>query len=232
LRDPAILVLDEPTSALDPATATAIHETLRGLEAGRTTISVTHRLDAAAHADVIFLLEAGRLVEQGTHRELLARGGLYHELWHKQSGLALSEDGGAARIEPKRLRRIPLLAGLPDGLLKDLAAWFGTEHVPSDRLVVAEGDLGDKLFVIVRGTVEVFRTVPAGPVPLGVLEVGDVFGEIALLRNQPRNAGVRTRSDCVFLTLSRQHFGRMLEQEPGMREALEQVAASRVGPQG
>jgi ATP-binding cassette subfamily B protein len=232
VRDPAILVLDEPTSALDPATATAIHETLHGLEAGRTTISVTHRLDAAAHADAIFLMDAGRLVEQGTHRELLARGGLYHALWHKQGGLTLNEDGSAARIEPLRLRRIPLLAGLPESLLRDLAEWFGTERVPSDRLVVAEGDFGDKLFVIVRGTVEVFRTLPAGPVSLSRLEDGDVFGEIALLRNQPRNAGIRTRSDCVFLTLHRQHFAHLLEKAPDLREALERVAASRVGSQG
>ena len=199
------------------------------VEAGRTTISVTHALNSAAHADVIFLLEGGKLVEQGTHQELLARGGRYHELWNKQSGIALSEDGSAARIEPARLRMIPLLAELPDGLLEDLAAWFGTERMPPERVVFAEGDLGDKLFVIVRGTVEAFRTTPDGVVPLRVLEVGDVFGEIALLRDQPRSAGVRTRGECVFLTLSRQHFNRLLSSAPGMREALERVAAGREG---
>src|SRR5205085_12157004 len=80
VRDPAILLLDEATSALDPGTEAAINATLARVAKGRTTISVTHRLSAAAGSDRIFVLEKGSLVESGTHQELLAAGGTYASL--------------------------------------------------------------------------------------------------------------------------------------------------------
>ena len=85
LRDPAILVLDEATSALDPATEAAIIATLERLRRNRTVIAVTHRLAAVQRADRIFVVDSGRVVEQGRHRELLDRRGLYHELWCTQN---------------------------------------------------------------------------------------------------------------------------------------------------
>src|SRR5205823_4706452 len=88
VRNPSILILDEATSALDPRTEHAISTTLERLSEGRTTISVTHRLASAMSADLIIVLDRGRLAEQGTHQELLQRDGLYAELWREQGGLA------------------------------------------------------------------------------------------------------------------------------------------------
>ena len=84
LRDAPILLLDEATSALDQATEARIKAALARLSAGRTTIVVAHRLSAVADADRIFVLEAGQLIEQGRHQELLARGGLYSQLYSAQ----------------------------------------------------------------------------------------------------------------------------------------------------
>jgi ATP-binding cassette subfamily B protein len=81
VRDPRILILDEATSALDPVTEAAIHDTLLRLRAGRTVIAVTHRLGTVTEADVLFVLDHGRLVESGRHEELLIRGGVYARLW-------------------------------------------------------------------------------------------------------------------------------------------------------
>jgi ATP-binding cassette, subfamily B, bacterial len=86
VRNPAILLLDEATSALDPATEAAINKTLDQLSRGRTTVFVTHRLSSVVAADVIYVLHQGKLVEQGRHSDLLARGGVYAHLWQQQGG--------------------------------------------------------------------------------------------------------------------------------------------------
>jgi ATP-binding cassette, subfamily B, bacterial len=84
LKDPAILILDEATSALDNETERLVQEALERATRSRTTIAIAHRLSTIRSADVIFGLEDGRLVEQGTHTELLARGGLYKRLYDEQ----------------------------------------------------------------------------------------------------------------------------------------------------
>jgi ATP-binding cassette subfamily B protein len=100
LRDPAILLLDEPTSALDAATEAAIGATLERLARERTVIMATHRLASVVNADRIFVLDGGRLVESGTHAELLAQQGLYSQLWHKPHGASGSANGRGAPAAP------------------------------------------------------------------------------------------------------------------------------------
>ncbi|MEQ1610515.1 MAG: ABC transporter ATP-binding protein/permease [Hyphomonadaceae bacterium] len=85
LKNPAILVLDEATSALDSATEQEVQEALDEAAKGRTTLMVAHRLSTVAGADEIIVLNEGKIVERGTHRELLDRGGLYADLWSRQS---------------------------------------------------------------------------------------------------------------------------------------------------
>jgi ATP-binding cassette subfamily B protein len=85
VRDPAILLLDEATSALDQATEAAISTALRGIGAGRTVIFVTHRLTSVTGMDDVVVLDRGRLVQRGTHAELLAQAGLYASLWRAQT---------------------------------------------------------------------------------------------------------------------------------------------------
>jgi ATP-binding cassette subfamily B protein len=86
LRNPPVLVLDEATSALDVQTERAVEEALRELAAGRTTIVIAHRLSTVRDADQILLLDAGELVERGTHEELLALGGRYAALVERDAG--------------------------------------------------------------------------------------------------------------------------------------------------
>ncbi len=85
-RDPSILVLDEATSAVDNETEAAIQHSLRTAAQGRSVLVVAHRLSTVRHADAIHVLEAGRIVESGTHDELVARNGSYAALWRLQTG--------------------------------------------------------------------------------------------------------------------------------------------------
>ena len=95
LKDAPILVLDEATSALDSEVEMAIQEQLLGLMEGKTVIAIAHRLSTIARMDRLIVLEQGRIVEEGTHAELLSRGaqqGHYAKLWAHQSGGFLAED--------------------------------------------------------------------------------------------------------------------------------------------
>ena len=252
LRDPAVLLLDEPTSALDPATEADFIATLRGLRRrphpnplpqgegvsvkgeGVTVVMVTHRLQTIVDADAIFVLEQGRLVQQGTHVELLEQAdGPYAHMWASQSGFSVSHDGFHAEVSAERLRLIPLFAELSDATLARLAHDFAAEHVPPDRVLVRQGDPGDRFYLIARGTVEVVRVDADGTERvLNVLYDGDYFGELALLEHGVRTASVRSRTACVVLSLGSQQFERLLTDESTIRESIQRTVVERTSVLG
>ncbi|HRD78656.1 MAG TPA: ABC transporter ATP-binding protein, partial [Hyphomicrobiaceae bacterium] len=86
LKNAPILVLDEATSALDSEAEAAIQEQLFNLMTGKTVIAIAHRLSTIAAMDRLVIMDEGRIVEEGSHDELLRRGGLYAGLWARQSG--------------------------------------------------------------------------------------------------------------------------------------------------
>jgi ATP-binding cassette subfamily B protein len=228
LRDPCVLVLDEATSALDAATEASINKTLERAAKGRIVVSVTHRLASIVAMDRIFVLERGRMVEQGRHDELLLLGGVYYKLWEKQRGFVIAE-GGQARVEASRLRSIPMLQSFDADVLTTLADIFVTERCPAGRDVFREGDPGDKFYIVVRGTLSVWiNTADGEQKQIRTMEDGNHFGEIALMEDVARTATVRTTTDCVFLTLSRDPFLKLLQREPKLRESFKKVVAERL----
>ncbi len=85
IKDPRILIFDEATSALDSHSEEIIQESLQRVSKGRTTIAIAHRLSTIADSDVIYVLKDGKIAEQGTHNLLLAKGGIYSEMWRIQA---------------------------------------------------------------------------------------------------------------------------------------------------
>jgi ABC-type transport system involved in Fe-S cluster assembly fused permease/ATPase subunit len=91
LKNPPILIFDEATSALDSKTEKAIQAQLEQVAVGRTTLIIAHRLSTVMNADEILVLDAGRIVERGSHRALLERNGLYAQMWALQQQESLIE---------------------------------------------------------------------------------------------------------------------------------------------
>jgi ABC-type multidrug transport system fused ATPase/permease subunit len=126
LADPRILILDEATSSLDSESEALIQEGLSFLMRGRTTFVIAHRLSTIRRADQILVIDAGRIVERGTHESLYAAGGRYWELYTKQHGvesnLFLAPGEGAAEDAADVLREAQALSGgdkepgLPDAV--------------------------------------------------------------------------------------------------------------------
>ncbi|WNN89151.1 ABC transporter ATP-binding protein [Gloeocapsopsis dulcis] len=92
LKNPPILILDEATSAVDNETEAAIQRSLEKITVNRTTIAIAHRLSTVRNADCIYVMEYGKLVEKGTHEQLIAQQGIYASLWRVQSGLVVASD--------------------------------------------------------------------------------------------------------------------------------------------
>jgi ATP-binding cassette subfamily B protein len=230
LRDPAILILDEVTAAVDPETEAGIQSTLRRLaaEATRTILIVTHRLASITDSNQILVMDQGKLVEQGTHQTLLERRGVYHHLWQLQSGFNVSADGRHADITPQRIRAIPLFSTLDDAVLKSLADEFTTEYYEANQVIVTQGELGDKFYLIVRGKVGIYTTGFEGrEVQLGVLEDGEYFGEMALVEGGPRSASVKTMLPSLMLTLQHAQFEKLLASNTALADMIDAIILER-----
>ncbi len=127
---------------------------------------------------------------------------------------------------------VPILQSINDAGWEAVARLFAAENFPRERLVFQEGDVGEKFYIIVRGRVSVSRMGVSGQEQrLAILEDGDFFGEVALLKRAPRTATVRTITDCVLLSLSTDHLTRIFEEHPGLRADVEAVMLKRLSGQ-
>jgi ATP-binding cassette subfamily B protein len=223
LRGPRLLVLDEPTSALDPETEAAVNATLERVREERTTVTVTHRLGSVVAYDQIIVLERGRVVQRGTHAELVNEVGVYQRLW--QQG---QRDGDSTASGVERLRDVPYLRGLDVVLLSAVAERMSHEERAPGETFFAAGDPGDAFYLVVDGQVDVLVPRAGGEdVCVNVLRDGDYFGEIALVESVPRTATVRARTTARTLSIDREQFLRLLERLPRLRDAFETTIRAR-----
>ncbi|TCT02531.1 ATP-binding cassette domain-containing protein [Paralcaligenes ureilyticus] len=229
LRDPKILLLDEATSALDAEAEAAINDTLARVTANRMLFSVTHRLSSCPDMDLICAFRDGKLVETGTHDELLARNGLYAGMWEKQSDISIANAGQDVAISVERLRKIPLFASVPQDDLERVRAMLRVEEVQADTVLTVEGTATGRFYIIARGSVEsTVRLGDGATLTMEILEVGDFFGEFALLEDVPNPTTCRTRFPCLLLSLSRQDLRHVadLHRTSGEQSQMEKEIAA------
>lgn len=224
IKRPQLLLLDEITSALDPSTEAEINTLINSLRGKQTIVTVTHRLASIVTADRIIVFQNGKVVEIGTHDELLHLGGVYREMWEKQNGFLMKDNGLTANVTGQRLSRLPFFKGIPLDHLDEISSLFVTEKYDQDQWIIRQNEPGEKFYIIVRGSVSVMKQ----GVCVAVLEDGDHFGEIALLRNVVRTADVITRTPTVVLSLRRDPLLEIIENYPAVRQILEQSLKDRV----
>ena len=219
IRDPRILILDEATSALDARTETELRATLREVAKGRTTVSITHRLSIAADADIVVVLDQGRVVEQGPHDELVNAGGLYQRLYEEQTG-HVAAPRPATGLEAARLKTIPLFSHLDPEALTALAQRSMQEKFADGEDIVRQGEPGDKLYLLTRGAADVLVTDGGAERRVNTLKEGDYFGEYAILTGGERTATVRTTQATEVYSLAKADFADLVESDPRLQEML------------
>ncbi|MFZ4617335.1 MAG: ATP-binding cassette domain-containing protein, partial [Rectinemataceae bacterium] len=227
---PSLLVLDEATSAMDPLTEAAVNEALRKLGAMLTILHITHRLAGIADYDRIVLIAGGKIVEAGTHAELLAiEKGRYAAMWQRQSGLIVS-GGDSARITESSLGTFPLFAASAPATLTSLCSAFVSESADAGSTIIRQGTPGSRFYIVARGRVEVgIRGLPGqkDEVIVANLGDGDFFGEMSLLDAVLTAASVRAVEDCVLLALEKDVFLKILESDQALAERVRAEADRR-----
>ncbi|MGO4500479.1 ABC transporter transmembrane domain-containing protein [Paenibacillus sp. 2RAB27] len=227
LRSNELTFLDEVAASLDPESEIALNETISRMNQGRTIVAVSHRLKTVSHADLIYFIKEGRVLEYGTHNELMECQGAYYSLWQKQQGFQLSHDGEVV-IEVDRLRQMPFFAYMNEDLLHEIKDLLTTEKMTSAQDVFRQGEVGNKLYIIARGKVEVTKRNAKGEnIRVAVLQDGDHFGEIALLKDAPRNANITALTECTLLSLTRKQLLPLLDRYEDMKAKLNQSLSER-----
>ena len=227
VRDPRVLILDEATSALDPRTERQISATLERLSHGRTTIAVTHRLTSVTEYDTIFVLNAGRVVEHGTHPELVALGGLYAQLWAEQSGTAAASPPAFDVIAA--LARVPFFAQLQPAELGDVAGRMVETTLPVGR-EMAEGAVGLVLIAAGRGVVE-GASIGGRAAVVAELKPGDAFGVSAIL-GQSSGTVLRATEPLRLLVLDPERLAAIAADNPKVAVVLSSGTATATPGRG
>jgi len=209
LQDASVILMDDALSALDSPTQKELEDALRGPTGDKTLIKIAQRLGTVLDSDRIFVMDAGKLVEEGTHDELLNRGALYPQLLKDELGAGAVS--GAFQAVRRLAKQAPFSSLNAEVLERVARLMLYAERAPGE-VICRQGSVGDELFVLGKGEVEVvLEEEEGGERILGFLSEGDYFGEISFIRRIPRTATVRARNNVELHVLRRLDFDQLLE---------------------
>jgi ATP-binding cassette subfamily B protein len=229
IRKPRLLLLDEITSSLDAITEANINENIIMCSTLCTIVIATHRLNIAANLDYVYVIDQGKIIEQGKHQDLLNGNGLYAKLWAKQHSIVLTSEKTVAYINVDYLKSIPILNHCNKEFLEKLARQFTVVTYNPGHVLFEEGSPGAEFYLIARGEVGIYKKDKdtRSQQLITTLEDGDYFGEVALLRGEPRNATVKIHKSSTLLILYKQQFDKLLAEFPILKTEIEAAAAER-----
>ena len=224
------MILDEATSALDATMQRAVQEHLRAERAVQTIIKVAHRLETVVDADVIFVLDGGRLVEQGTHAELVEHGGLYSRLVEDQTAPFQPASDPAVRLAIHRLQQRAPFSRLAPEALEWLSGHLEPVEARAGRELYHHGDAPDAVYVLTRGLVELRFPRHGRRSSVEQVEPGSLLGDQSFLTKRRRPADAHVVADASLYRLSREvwaEVARRSEQANGAAHVSKDVAGTQ-----
>ncbi len=227
INDPEILLLDEATSALDEASAAAINETLERVTRGRTVFAITHHLNDCELMDLVLVLKDGKIVETGTHKELVSREGAYADLWNAHT-IANATDDLTTDDIIKMLGRFALFEDLPADTMEKAFKAMRLETVQAGTSLLEEGQSAERFVLIVKGTVERTVRMPSGEIhELELLDAGEALGEYAILDDATNPATATTTTTCTLLSIHKLDLLKLLGDDPRMLAHIQTMLRAR-----
>jgi ABC-type multidrug transport system fused ATPase/permease subunit len=221
LRNPSVLILDEATSALDASTQRVLHDNLRVGAPNRTVVKIAHRLETIADAETIFVLDHGRLIEQGRHAELLSQGGVYAQLFRDQMSLLDATGKPTPRQAARWLARVAPFGELVIDRLNELSMSLIQSERSAGATIFARGSVPDELYIVGRGRVDVLVADDETEHVVTTLGTGATFGVSSFLSDTPRVTTVRAATDVLLFALPRtSELARELSAVVPLRKAL------------
>ncbi|MGB7445415.1 MAG: ABC transporter transmembrane domain-containing protein [Coleofasciculaceae cyanobacterium] len=217
LIDAPILILDDALASVDNRTATQILENLSEGTQRKTVLFISHQLSAAATADRIFVMDAGQIVQTGTHTELIQNPGLYQSLWNQhQREEQLEQPLSIIDF----LRQVKYFQNFSEVELLQLATIGYRKCLQKSGILFREQDPGDALYIVLSGSVEVF--VAELNKHLCVLQTGDFLGELSLMLGIPRTATVQALEETVLFAIDKNGLRTLLQERPELYEVIAQ----------
>ena len=200
---PGIILADEPTAALDK-------------DSGRDVVNILKNLVDEERACILLVTHDPRILDVADRIINMVDGRIASDVAVKRT-LFISQF----------LQQCPLFADQPAAMLAEFAERMPRESFPSGAAIIRQGEIGDKFYVIESGVVEVSGTKDGVPFGGITLTTGDVFGEVALLTGEPRNATVVARGPVVTFTLAKEHFDQARKRSQTLEEQLRDVLYRR-----